>query len=170
MLKLDIDTKDFGRWLDRFRWSVKQRPQTVRDALDQAAAIIYRRAKINVTGRILGKGGPGYKLTGRLGQSLLMEPAKKVGNVYVSRIGNKLSPVNYGASWEFGFTTKEIRPIKAKALHWVSRSGQHVFAMRRPAMSFPARPWLWPAFADSSPEVQALLEAAGARFINDANK
>lgn len=67
------------------------------------------------------------------------------GGSLVGRVGTNLG---YMIANEFGAQIPEIRPVHAKALHWMSPTGESVFAMRAAAHTLPERSFLRSALAD----------------------
>jgi len=166
MFKLELEPGNISYFLRKFRLKRARRPADILMALNKAGAVVHGRAIENVTGRVLNVGKPHG---GRLLSSIRHEPARKEGRNFVTAVGNKLSPVNYGAAHEYGYTVPAMRiyPVKKKVLSWISRDGKRRFAkyVNRPAYSVIARPWLWPAFKDSGPQIDDFLTEAGVSLL-----
>ena len=164
MFKLELKPGNISYFLRRFRLKRSQRPADILMALNKAGAVVHGRAIENVTGRVLNVG------KGRLLSSIRHDRARREGRSFVTAVGNKLSPVNYGAAHEYGYTVPPtlIRPKKpGGTLSWVGRDGKRRFAkyVNRPAYSVIARPWLWPAFKDSEVQIDKFLAEAGVSLL-----
>jgi hypothetical protein len=83
-------------------------------------------------------------LTGAMRASHTVDPPRKVGNGWLIRF--RVEANNNGFPYPIAVHNGRgvVRPVRKKALRWVSRSGVVVFATR----SRPSRPnpWMWRTF------------------------
>jgi hypothetical protein len=63
------------------------------------------------------------------------------------------STAPYGRYQELGASIPERRPIRAKALHWVTAGGSDVFAKYARAFTLPARPFMKPSLAEQREKI-----------------
>ncbi|MGH3430898.1 MAG: hypothetical protein ACRDQZ_25570 [Mycobacteriales bacterium] len=85
--------------------------------------------------------------TGNLKRAVVVIPAERKGDDIVGGVGlGREAP--YGLAHEFGANIPERVPINAKALHWITAGGEHVFAMRAKAFTLPERSFMRRGFAD----------------------
>lgn len=109
--------------------------------LVSGALVISAHAKINANAQGLHK-------TGDLINSIDVYDTKP----HQVKVGSR--GVIYAAVHEYGAT---IKPKRAKALSWINKTGERVFAMR---VVIPARPYLRPAVDENIPEIERAISRA----------
>jgi phage gpG-like protein len=104
--------------------------------------------------------------TGNLKRSIVQIPAERDGDVITGGVGLG-AEAPYGLVHEFGATLHipEIRPVKAKSLHWIGKSGEEVFAMRARAhdVHMPERSFMRSSFADFRDRIEESMREAARR-------
>lgn len=148
-----ISPEQFADLLGRYREQARERARdTFRRSLDRA----LRRAVVEF---MVGGGsdadvnpppGPLRIRSGTLRRAVHVLDPKWDGGDLKGGLYVDLAEAPYGRIHELGGTTSahEIRPVKAKALHWVEHeTGEDVFAqlVRHPGSVIPARPFMTPA-------------------------
>jgi phage gpG-like protein len=66
----------------------------------------------------------------------------------------------YGLAHEFGAHIPERVPVTSKALHWIGKSGEQVFAMRARAFDLPERSFMRSSFEEFRDRIEADIRAA----------
>jgi phage gpG-like protein len=113
----------------------------LKKGMDEAVILAEGEARLNTSGRIL------QRRTGRLRGSIT-HSVRISGNKVIGTIG---SNVVYARIHELGGV---IRPVRAKALHFVIPGVGHRTAQ---SVTIPARPYLRPAFAENIEEIGRVL-------------
>lgn len=99
--------------------------------------------------------------SGKLAGSIRMIPAVKSGTSIVGQVEGAGSSAWYGALFENGGTGPfEIRPVRAKALRFVTDAGEVVFAKAVHHPGIPSRPFMAPAQEARTPEIVAGVQEA----------
>ncbi len=147
----------------RTRWvELAAYPPQLRAVFQGAFRALFRDAKANA--RANASGAVLRRRTGELSRSV--EQHVQVSG-YAFR-GRLTSDHPAAAAQELGATIppRMIRPVRARALHWLEH-GADVFAMmsRPDGFTLPARPWLSKGFDDAVPPFDARLAAGVAKVI-----
>jgi phage gpG-like protein len=98
-----------------------------------------------------------------LQRSIIQIPAEEQGDTITGAVA-LANTARYGLIHEFGGTihVPEIRPTEAKALHWIGKSGEEVFAMRVQAhdVHMPERSFMRSSFVEFRDRIEDQIRAA----------
>jgi len=101
--------------------------------------------------------------TGNLKRSIVQIPAAIEGDSVAGGVGLG-AEAPYGLVHEFGGTIHipEVRPTSARALHWIGKSGEEVFAMRARAHDFvmPERSFMRSSFFEFRDRIETEIRTA----------
>jgi hypothetical protein len=103
--------------------------------------------------------------SGNLKRSIHQIPAIDEGGSIVGGVGMgketiTKSGVSYGMVHEFGAHIPERVPVTSKALHWIGKSGEEVFAMRARAFDLPERSFMRSSFVEFRDRIEAEIREA----------
>lgn len=130
----------------------------IKQALAQGLDLAAQNARANVSGGVVNT------RSGALKRSITVGRINEHGREFSGWVGNSppLGPgaFNYGAALEFGFRIGPLAPKKKKALRFVDRSGNVVFAKLVKGRLEPPRPWLENAVMSAAPHIDRLLAGA----------
>lgn len=116
----------------------------IRRALFQVGEIVKRRARANLSGRVL------RRQTGVLANSVTAAVSPSGTAVVIG------TNTFYGRIHEFGAPGPwVIRPRTGQALRFTGRGGETIFRRQVVHPGLPARPWLRPALEASRPDIIA---------------
>ncbi len=128
-----------------------------KDWAKQSKKIVLDEVKSNLRGKVL------KRKTGRLLRSIRskLETTGAVTDGFSISVG-----AAHGIAWEKGFTVaaRTIRPVRAKALRFIGKTGDIVFvrgAIRIPRLVMKARPFISTAAKDKKPLLERNLKIMG---------
>ncbi len=97
--------------------------------------------------------------SGNLKRSIVQIPAELQGDEVTAGVGmGKEAP--YGLAHEFGAHIPERVPTTARALHWIGKSGEEVFAMRARAFDLPERSFMRSSFSEFRDRIEQQMREA----------
>ena len=100
--------------------------------------------------------------TGNLKRAIVQTPAEEAGDTVTGSVGLG-SEARYGLAHEFGAHIPERHPVNAKALHWIGKGGEEVFAMRAAAFDLPERSFMRSSFAEFRDRIEEAIRQSIAR-------
>lgn len=159
----DIRIGVVGHPSERLRQAAKKIREVTKVEMRLIMNDIWRSASANVSGRVL------KVRSGHLRRSLGPPTVRVHGTTLEGMLGAKAV---YARIHEEGGTipAHTVRPRHAKALRFLGRGGQLVFAKKAeiPAVRITARPFLRPAFDELAAQAPARLRTAAVQAFNEA--